>query len=165
MPELLRVADYSAHHAGHVGVQGGDGQGPPGQTHYSVLLVSPAFRGMSRWLAPAPCTRRSPMSSAPVELGGMHALALTLRTPEEHAAPARDPVRAVLYLVLARRRRIAAMPASPKPSTVMLAGSGAPVGAGAWLSVPSTKLPLAEAPASSIANVPLLTSGLVVLKL
>ena len=41
-PTVLRVVDDSARHAGHAGAQ------PGGETHYSVLLVSEAFRGMNR---------------------------------------------------------------------------------------------------------------------
>ncbi len=41
-PRLLRVVDDSARHAGHAGAQ------PGGETHYNVLLVSEAFRGMGR---------------------------------------------------------------------------------------------------------------------
>jgi stress-induced morphogen len=73
-PTLLRVEDDSAHHAGHAGAAAG------GQTHYSVLLVSPAFRGQNR-------VARSRAVHAVLEAefsGGMHALALRLRTPEEH---------------------------------------------------------------------------------
>ena len=75
-PTLLRVVDDSARHAGHAGAQ------PGGETHYSVLLVSEGFRGMNR-------VARSRAVHAALEAefaGGMHALALTLRTPEEAAA-------------------------------------------------------------------------------
>jgi len=41
-PILLRIEDDSARHAGHAGAQ------PGGETHYNVLLVSAAFRGMTR---------------------------------------------------------------------------------------------------------------------
>lgn len=74
-PTILRVVDDSAHHAGHAGAR------PEGQTHYSVLLVTESFRGMNR-------VARSRAVHAVLEqefAGGMHALALTLRTPEEHA--------------------------------------------------------------------------------
>jgi len=74
-PVLLRVADDSAHHAGHAGAQ------PGGETHYSVLLVAAAFRGMSRLAR----SRAVHAALAGEFSGGMHALALTLRTPEEHA--------------------------------------------------------------------------------
>src|SRR6202012_3202732 len=75
-PELLQVADDSAHHAGHAGAQ------PGGQTHYSVLLVSAAFAGMPR-------VARSRAVHAVLKrefAEGMHALALTLRSREEFAA-------------------------------------------------------------------------------
>jgi stress-induced morphogen len=74
-PVLVRVVDDSARHTGHAGAQ------PGGETHYSVLLVSQAFRDMNR-------VARSRAVHAALEAeftGGMHALALTLRTPEEHA--------------------------------------------------------------------------------
>ena len=41
-PAVLEIQDDSAHHAGHSGAQ------PGGQTHFAVLLVSDAFRGVSR---------------------------------------------------------------------------------------------------------------------
>ena len=77
-PTVIKVTDDSAHHAGHAGT------GPGGETHFSVLLVSGAFRGTTR-------VARSRAVHAVLEgefgepsAGGMHALALTLRTPEEH---------------------------------------------------------------------------------
>lgn len=72
-PTLLRVEDDSARHAGHAGAREG------GQTHYNVVVVSVAFRGMNR-------VARSRAVHAALETefaGGMHALSLTLRTPEE----------------------------------------------------------------------------------
>ena len=80
-PEILRVADDSAHHAGHVGAAGG-----AGQTHYSVLIVSEAFRGMTRVARSRAVHAALGSEFGDVHTGGMHALALTLRTPEEHAA-------------------------------------------------------------------------------
>ena len=74
-PALLRVVDDSARHAGHAGAQ------PGGETHYSVLLVSEAFRDMNRVAR----SRAVHAALAQEFAGGMHALALTLRTPEEHA--------------------------------------------------------------------------------
>jgi BolA protein len=74
-PSLLRVADDSARHAGHAGAR------PGGETHYSVLLVSEAFRGQSRV-----ARHRLVHDALAAEFaGGLHALALTLRTPEEQA--------------------------------------------------------------------------------
>jgi stress-induced morphogen len=75
-PSLLRIADESARHAGHAGAQ------PGGETHYAVLVVSAAFQGESR-------VARSRAVHAALTgefASGLHALALTLRTPEEHAA-------------------------------------------------------------------------------
>ena len=85
-PSVLRVTDDSAHHAGHVGAQGGAGQGAAGQTHYTVLLVSESFAGMNRVARSRSVHAALAGEFGAVEAGGMHALALTLRTPEEHAA-------------------------------------------------------------------------------
>jgi BolA protein len=78
-PTLLRVVDDSARHAGHAGAQ------PGGETHYTVLLVSEVFRNHSR-------VARSRAVHAVLETefaGGMHALSLILRTPEEERAATR----------------------------------------------------------------------------
>jgi len=72
-PTLLRVIDNSARHAGHAGAQ------PGGETHYDVLIVSTAFRGMNRMAR----SRAVHDTLADEFAGGMHALSLTLRTPEE----------------------------------------------------------------------------------
>ena len=77
-PAVLRVTDDSAHHAGHAGAGAG------GETHYNVLLVSAAFQGMSRVARSRAVHGALASEFGPVETGGMHALALTLRTPEEH---------------------------------------------------------------------------------
>jgi len=69
----VRVRDDSALHAGHAGAAAG------GQTHYAVEVVSVAFAGVSR-------VERSRRVHALLDAefsGGLHALALTLRTPEE----------------------------------------------------------------------------------
>ncbi len=79
-PVLLRIADDSAHHAGHSGAQAG------GQSHYSVLLVSPAFQGMSRVARSRAVHAALAEEFGPAEQGGMHALSLALRAPDEHAA-------------------------------------------------------------------------------
>ena len=72
-PTVLRIVDDSARHAGHAGAA------PGGQTHYSVLLVAEAFRGRSR----VERSRAVHAALAAEFAGGLHALALTLRTPEE----------------------------------------------------------------------------------
>jgi len=80
-PAVLRVTDDSARHAGHVG-----SRGAAGQTHYNVLMVSEAFRGVTRVARSRAVHAALAGEFGEVEAGGMHALALTLRTPEEHAA-------------------------------------------------------------------------------
>jgi len=79
-PAVLDVQDDSAQHAGHSGAQ------PGGQTHYSVLLVSEAFKDASRVARSRAVYASLEREFGPPEQGGMHALALTLRTPEEHAS-------------------------------------------------------------------------------
>src|ERR1700694_5256671 len=72
-PERLEVIDESHRHAGHAGAR------PGGQTHYSVYIVSQAFRGKSR-------VDRHRMVNAILasELaGGVHALAIRAAAPEE----------------------------------------------------------------------------------
>jgi BolA protein len=72
-PTLLRIVDDSARHAGHAGAA------PGGETHFSVLLVADAFRGQSRIAR----SRAVHAALADQFAGGLHALALTLLTPEE----------------------------------------------------------------------------------
>ena len=84
VPEVLRVTDDSAHHAGHVGTHGA-----AGQTHFSVLLVSHAFQSMTRVARSRAVHAALAGEFGTVEAGGMHALALSLRTPEEHRTLAR----------------------------------------------------------------------------
>ncbi len=79
-PSVLDVRDDSAQHAGHAGAQAG------GQSHYSVLLVSTAFAGVSRVARSRAVHAALAGEFGAAEQGGLHALALTLRTPEEHAA-------------------------------------------------------------------------------
>ena len=83
-PAVLDIQDDSAQHAGHAGAQAG------GQSHYSVLLVSAAFQGVSRVARSRAVHSALAAEFGPAEQGGMHALALTLRTPEEHAAQRRE---------------------------------------------------------------------------
>jgi stress-induced morphogen len=77
----LRITDDSARHAGHAGAH------PDGETHFNVLLVSPAFRGQNRV-----ARSRAVHEALADELQtGLHALSLILRTPEEHQAAATSP--------------------------------------------------------------------------
>ena len=74
-PALIRVQDDSQLHAGHAGAR------PGGETHYSVLVVADSFHGQTR-------IARSRAVHALLDAefqAGLHALALTLRTPDEHA--------------------------------------------------------------------------------
>lgn len=73
-PILLQVVDDSARHAGHTGAR------PEGETHYSVLLVSEAFSQLGRVAR----SRAVHELLANEFANGLHALSLTLRTPEEH---------------------------------------------------------------------------------
>lgn len=80
-PTALQVRDDSAQHAGHAGAA------PGGETHYSVTVVSAAFAGQSR-------VARSRLVHALLQdefAGGLHALALSLRTPEEYNAMSSHP--------------------------------------------------------------------------
>ena len=72
-PTQVVVTDDSARHAGHAGAR------PGGETHYSVLVVAEAFRGLSR----VDRSRQVHALLAAEFASGLHALALTLRTPEE----------------------------------------------------------------------------------
>jgi BolA protein len=74
-PTELSVRDDSALHAGHAGATGG------GETHYSVTMVSPAFGGQTRVAR----SRAVHAALAGEFASGLHALALTLRSPEEAA--------------------------------------------------------------------------------
>jgi BolA protein len=69
----VTVQDDSAQHAGHAGAR------PGGETHYTVTVVAPVFRGMSRVAR----SRAVHEALAGEFAGGLHALALVLRTPEE----------------------------------------------------------------------------------
>ena len=72
-PARLEVVDDSARHAGHAG------HAPEGQTHYLVLMVADSFRGQSRLER----SRAVHAALAGEFASGLHALNLTLRTPEE----------------------------------------------------------------------------------
>lgn len=72
-PERLDVRDDSSKHQGHAGSRDG------GETHFHVTIVSPAFEGLSRV-----DRHRRVHEVLDAELKGrVHALALTLLTPDE----------------------------------------------------------------------------------
>jgi BolA protein len=72
-PLSLEVMDDSHRHAGHAGAR------PEGETHYTVILVSPQFQGMNRVAR----SRAVHEALATEFANGLHALALTLRAPDE----------------------------------------------------------------------------------
>jgi len=73
-PSLVSVVDDSARHAGHAGHR------PEGETHFNLLVVAEAFRDQSRV-----ARSRAVHAALAEEFGeGLHALSMTLRTPEEH---------------------------------------------------------------------------------
>ncbi len=74
-PDLLVVQDDSHLHAGHAGAA------PSGETHYSVLMTASTFHGQTR-------VARARLVHEALDgefASGLHALALTLRTPVEQA--------------------------------------------------------------------------------
>ena len=72
-PTTIEVVDDSARHAGHAGARDG------GETHYSVLVVSDRFAGMSRV-----ARSREVHGLLQSEFDtGLHALGLTLKAPGE----------------------------------------------------------------------------------
>jgi len=72
-PDQLVVEDDSARHAGHAGAR------PGGETHFSVKLVSAAFKGKSR------IERHRMVNAALAEelQDRVHALAIQARAPGE----------------------------------------------------------------------------------
>ena len=79
-PTVLEIEDDSARHAGHSGAH------PDGQTHFNVLMASSAFEGVSSVARSRAVYSALRSEFGEKEAGGLHALALTLRTPAEHAA-------------------------------------------------------------------------------
>lgn len=69
----LEIQDDSAKHSGHSGAREG------GESHFSVLIVSQAFTGLSR------VARQRLVNAALAEdlAGPVHALSLQTLTPEE----------------------------------------------------------------------------------
>ncbi len=77
-PSALTVEDESAKHAGHAGVLE-SGNGPSGETHYDVRIVSEQFSGLSR-------VERQRRIYAALEAefqSGLHALSLKALAPQE----------------------------------------------------------------------------------
>jgi BolA protein len=72
-PAKLEVVDDSARHQGHTGSR------PEGETHFRVLVVSPAFAGLSR------VDRQRLVHAAAAELlrERIHAMSIRALTPEE----------------------------------------------------------------------------------
>ncbi len=75
-PAHLDVVDESHFHAGHAGAPAG------GESHFRVTVVASAFAGLSR----VERQRRVNNLLADEFAGGLHALSLVLRTPEEAGA-------------------------------------------------------------------------------
>lgn len=76
-PVAVQVVDESGRHVGHAGNPDGRGE-----THYAVTLVSPSFAGMGRLAR----SRAVHAALADEFAGGLHALSLTLLSPEEARA-------------------------------------------------------------------------------
>jgi BolA protein len=76
-PALLDLVDESAHHAGHAAMKGL----PSGETHFRLTIVAGAFRGMPRLQRQRLVYRVLAEEMA----DGIHALAVTARSPEEAA--------------------------------------------------------------------------------
>ncbi len=73
-PSELLVQDDSARHAGHAGAA------PGGETHFTVRIVSDSFTGLSRVAR----SRAVNTALASEFTGGLHALSLHLRAPDEN---------------------------------------------------------------------------------
>ncbi|MFC0284658.1 BolA family protein [Camelimonas abortus] len=77
-PTELEITDDSHRHAGHAGAR------PEGETHFSLHVVSAAFAGKSR------LERHRMVNAALADLlgpGGVHALAIAARAPDEPGRP------------------------------------------------------------------------------
>lgn len=72
-PVRLEIVDDSARHAGHAGAS------PQGESHFNVLIVSEAFRGLG-----AVARQRLVYGVLKAELAGpVHALSVKALLPEE----------------------------------------------------------------------------------
>jgi BolA protein len=74
-PVRLEIRDESRKHASHGARNGLEA----GETHYKVLMVSPALEGLSRVAR----SRAVHEALAAEFSSGLHALSLTLHTPDE----------------------------------------------------------------------------------
>ncbi|MCQ8240698.1 BolA family protein [Rhizosaccharibacter radicis] len=81
-PQMVAIENDSARHAGHAGAREMAERGAGGETHYLMLVVSGAFRGAGR----VQRQRLVHEILADEFRTGLHALSLTLRTPEEQAS-------------------------------------------------------------------------------
>ena len=72
-PSRLDIVDESHRHAGHAGHSG------HGESHFRVTIVSAAFSGLGR----VERQRRVYQALADELAGGVHALALTAKAPDE----------------------------------------------------------------------------------
>jgi len=68
-PERLQVIDESENHRGHAGWR------EAGESHFRIVLVSPALRGLSR----VECHRAVHAALGPGLIGRIHALSLELK--------------------------------------------------------------------------------------
>lgn len=82
-PTKLDIQDESHRHAHHVEQTRGPHAGAT-ETHFRLYIVSPTFEGMSRVAR----SRKVHELLAGELADGLHALALTLRTPAEEGAAA-----------------------------------------------------------------------------
>lgn len=74
-PTLLEIEDESRRHANHAARN----DLPAGETHYRITMVSPAFTGQNRL-----ARQRAVNEALAAEFSsGLHALSMTLRTPQE----------------------------------------------------------------------------------
>lgn len=80
-PTRLDIQDESHRHAHHVEQTRGPNAGAT-ETHFRLYIVSPVFEGMNR----VERSRRVHDLLAPELADGLHALALTLRSPAEEGA-------------------------------------------------------------------------------
>jgi len=80
-PASVEVIDESHRHEGHAGAR------PGGESHFRVTVISPTFEGLTRV-----ARQRAVMNAVlKTELaGGVHALAMTVLTPEEASGEGRE---------------------------------------------------------------------------